>query len=58
MGFGEPTGIDLTGEASGIVPDRALFDEWKEFQLETPTPARLEPSRLELAEGPFSAATS
>jgi penicillin-binding protein 2 len=54
VGFGEPTGIDLTGEAGGIVPDRALFDQWKEFQLENPdAPARLEPSRLELAEGPF-----
>lgn len=54
LGFGEATGIDLTGEASGIVPDRALFDQWKEFQLENPdAPARLEPSRLELAEGPF-----
>lgn len=54
VGFGEPTGIDLTGEAGGIVPDRALFDEWKEFQLENPdSPARLEPSRLDLAEGPF-----
>lgn len=54
LGFGERTGIDLTGEAGGIVPDRALFQEWKEFQLENPdAPARLEPSRLDLAEGPF-----
>jgi penicillin-binding protein 2 len=54
LGFGERTGIDLTGEAGGIVPDRALFEEWKEYQLENPdAPARLEPSRLELAEGPF-----
>ena len=54
LGFGERTGIDLTGEAGGIVPDRALFQEWKEYQLENPdSPARLEPSRLELAEGPF-----
>lgn len=54
LGFGAATGIDLTGEAVGIVPDRALFDQWKEFQLENPdAPARLEPSRLDLAEGPF-----
>jgi penicillin-binding protein 2 len=54
LGFGERTGIDLTGEASGIVPDRALFEEWKEFQLENPdAPARLEPSRIDLVEGPF-----
>jgi penicillin-binding protein 2 len=54
LGFGERTGIDLTGEAGGIVPDRALFQEWKEYQLENPdAPARLEPSRLDLAEGPF-----
>jgi penicillin-binding protein 2 len=54
VGFGAATGIDLTGEAAGIVPDRELFDQWKEFQLENPdSPARLEPNRLELAEGPF-----
>ena len=54
LGFGSVTGVDLTGEAAGIVPDRALFDQWKEFQLENPdAPARLESSRLDLAEGPF-----
>ena len=38
----------------GIVPDRALFDAWKQFQVENPdAPARLEPSRLDLPEGPF-----
>ncbi|MGH8924161.1 MAG: penicillin-binding transpeptidase domain-containing protein, partial [Acidimicrobiia bacterium] len=54
LGFGKRTGVDLTGEAGGIVPDRALFEEWKEYQLENPdAPARLERSRLDLAEGPF-----
>jgi penicillin-binding protein 2 len=27
FGFGQPTGIDLSGEAQGIVPDRAYLDE-------------------------------
>ncbi|HEX9864519.1 MAG TPA: penicillin-binding transpeptidase domain-containing protein [Acidimicrobiia bacterium] len=50
VGYGAETGIDLTSEASGIVPTRELFEEWKEFQLENPDrPPRLEPSRLELA---------
>ena len=36
------------------MPDRALFDAWKQFQVENPeAPARLEPSRLDLPEGPF-----
>jgi penicillin-binding protein 2 len=31
-----------------------LFNEWKQFQVENPdAPARLEPSRLDLAGGPF-----
>jgi len=50
LGYGGTTGIDLSGEASGIVPTRALFEEWKEFQLENPDqPPRLDRSRLELA---------
>lgn len=48
--YGSKTGIDLTGEASGIVPTRELFEEWKIFQIENPDlPPRLEPSRLEFA---------
>ena len=54
LGYGADSGIDLTGEAAGIVPDRALFEEWKQFQVENPdAPQRLEPSRLELPDGPF-----
>lgn len=54
LGFGATTGVDLTGESAGIVPDRALFDQWKQFQVENPdAPARLEPARLDLPEGPF-----
>ncbi|HEY7703524.1 MAG TPA: penicillin-binding transpeptidase domain-containing protein [Acidimicrobiia bacterium] len=54
LGFGEATGIDLTAEASGIVPDRALFDQWKEEQVENPDePGRLDPRRLELEDGPW-----
>jgi penicillin-binding protein 2 len=49
VGYGHETGIDLTSEASGIVPTRELFEEWKEHQLENPDePPRLEPDRLEL----------
>jgi penicillin-binding protein 2 len=49
VGYGHETGIDLTSEASGIVPTRELFEEWKEHQLENPDePPRLEPNRLEL----------
>lgn len=54
LGFGAASGVDLTGESAGIVPDRALFEQWKQFQVENPdAPARLEPARLDLAEGPF-----
>jgi penicillin-binding protein 2 len=49
VGYGAETGIDLSSEASGTVPTRALFEEWKEYQLENPDePPRLEPDRLEL----------
>ncbi|MEX2624403.1 MAG: penicillin-binding transpeptidase domain-containing protein [Acidimicrobiia bacterium] len=54
LGFGEQSGIDLTGEATGIVPDRALFEEWKQFQVENPeAPARLASERLTFPDGPF-----
>ncbi len=50
LGYGSKTGIDLTGEANGIVPTRELFEEWAEHQIENPDePPRLEPSRLEFA---------
>ena len=53
LGYGSQTGIDLTNEASGIVPTRELFEEWKAFQLDNPDqPPRLDPSRLELG-SPF-----
>ena len=44
LGFGTPTGIDLPFEQSGLIPDRALFEDWAEN-----SPARLDPARLELA---------
>ena len=48
LGYGSQTGIDLTNEASGIVPTRELFEEWKTYQLENPDqPPRLDASRLE-----------
>lgn len=34
LGFGSKTGIDLSGEAEGVVPDRALFEERKRYMLE------------------------
>jgi penicillin-binding protein 2 len=53
LGYGQPTGIDLTGEAAGVIPTPELFEQWKEYQLENPNSApRLDPSRLELA-SPF-----
>ena len=53
LGYGQPTGIDLTGEAAGVIPTPELFEEWKQYQLENPGAApRLDPSRLELA-SPF-----
>ena len=53
LGYGEPTGVDLTGEAGGIVPTRELFEEWAAYQRENPDePPRLDSSRLELA-SPF-----
>ena len=50
IGYGSQTGIDLTGESSGVVPTRELFEEWAAYQLENPElPPRLDPSRLEFA---------
>ncbi len=48
LGFGVRTGIDLPFERSGIIPDRALFEEWKEDQL-AGGPTRLSADRLESA---------
>lgn len=49
LGLGSPTGIDLTGDPSGIVPDRELFLEWQKRQREDPNaPRLLDPSRLEM----------
>ena len=42
LGLGEPTSVDLPFEKSGIIPDRALFEEWKET-----SPFRLSPERLD-----------
>jgi len=51
LGFGSPTGIDLTGDAAGIVPDRELFLQWQERQREDPDGVRLlDPSRVDLAD--------
>jgi penicillin-binding protein 2 len=47
LGYGSPTGIDLSNEAGGIVPTRQLFEEWATYQLENPDePPRLDVSRL------------
>ena len=40
LGFGRPTGIDLPGEAAGIVPTRSRFAAWKDTPGEPPTPKR------------------
>jgi len=50
LGYGSFTGVDLTGDHAGVVPDRELFESWKELQLEDPTaPVRLDPARMALA---------
>ncbi len=50
VGYGSFTGVDLTGDHAGVVPDRELFESWKEAQLEDPSaPVRLAPARLALA---------
>lgn len=51
LGYGSQTGIDLTGDAAGIVPDRDLFRQWQERQLEDPdAPRLLDASRLEASD--------
>ena len=51
LGYGSPSGIDLTGDASGIVPDRALFLDWQARQLGDPgAPRLLDASRLEASD--------
>ena len=50
LGYGAFTGVDLSGDQAGIVPDRELFENWKQIQLEDPAaPVRLDPVRLSLA---------
>ncbi|MGA7269561.1 MAG: penicillin-binding transpeptidase domain-containing protein [Acidimicrobiia bacterium] len=54
LGYGEKTGIDLTGEAAGTVPTPELFQQLKDYQLAHPDePPRLDQSRLNLPGGPF-----
>ena len=38
LGFGSPSSIDLPYEASGVVPDRNLFEEWSISQPERVRP--------------------
>ena len=51
LGFGSKTGIDLPGEAAGVVPDRALYESYKKQMLDDPdnAPKLLSPDRLEAA---------
>ena len=51
LGFGASTGIDLTSEPDGIIPDRALYELWAREQLAYPErPPRIDPRRLTLAD--------
>lgn len=51
LGYGSQTGIDLTGDAAGIIPDRELFLAWQERQLEDPdAPRLLDAARLETSD--------
>lgn len=51
LGYGSPSGIDLTGDSAGIVPDRELFLEWQARQREDPdAPRLLDASRIELSD--------
>ena len=49
LGYGSPTGIDLTSDPSGVIPDRELFLAWQEAQMEDPeeAPRLLDESRLD-----------
>ena len=50
LGYGAVTGIDLTGEAAGIIPDRELYEGYKEVMLEEEdAPELLAADRLETA---------
>jgi penicillin-binding protein 2 len=49
LGLGAPTGIDLPGEQDGLVPDRALFEHYKELQLANPDLGLLAEDRLTTA---------
>ncbi|MEX2654642.1 MAG: penicillin-binding transpeptidase domain-containing protein [Acidimicrobiia bacterium] len=51
LGYGSQTGIDLTGDASGIIPDRELFLQWQQQQLDDPdAPRLLDAARLETSD--------
>lgn len=52
LGYGAETGVDLANEAQGVVPTRALFEEWAELQRQNPDIRLLDSSRLDLA-SPF-----
>ena len=43
LGLGSPTAIDLPFEKSGIMPDRALFEEWAVSARFRLSPERLDP---------------
>jgi len=47
LGYGAPTGIDLTGEAEGVIPSRAEFERRAELQAEDPSLGLIHPSRLQ-----------
>jgi penicillin-binding protein 2 len=50
LGFGKALGIDLPGEADGVIPDKALYEEYKKLMLESDNPpSLLSPDRLEAA---------
>jgi penicillin-binding protein 2 len=49
LGLGSDTGIDLPGEQDGLVPDRALFEHYKELQLANPDLGLLYEDRLNSA---------
>lgn len=46
LGYGETTGIDLTGESAGVVPTRAEFERRAELQRENPSLSLIHPDRL------------